>query len=60
MAHKKLEKLIEAVVEQIKDDINNSKDVQALEELLAFCPPKNLLGYLSEDEWKKFPEIKMK
>ena len=60
MTQKKFEKLIEAVVEHIKDDINVSKDVQALEELLTFCPHKNLLAYLPEEEWKKFPEINMK
>ena len=40
--------IIEAVIEQIKEDIMMG-DVTALYELLEFLPKKNLLGYLPEE-----------
>lgn len=49
-------KLIEEVVNQIKEDIENG-DVEAVEELLSFCPVTNLIGYLPEEEWKKFGSL---
>ena len=47
------QELIERVVEQIKQDLI-SNDVEAMEELLRFCPTKNLIAYLPEEEWGKF------
>jgi hypothetical protein len=50
------QKLIEAVVEQIKMDIGMG-DVEAIEELLRFCPTKNLVSYLPEEDWEQFFEL---
>jgi hypothetical protein len=50
------QKLIEAVVEQIKMDIEMG-DVEAIEELLRFCPTKNLVNYLPEEDWEQFFEL---
>lgn len=49
----KKQELIERVVEQIKDDLN-TYGTEAIEELLSFCPIKNLVGYLPEEEWDKY------
>ena len=42
------QKLIDAVIEQIKEDVA-SGDLTAVDELLTFVPEKNLKGYLPED-----------
>ena len=42
--------LIDAVIEQIKDGVNNG-DVTAIEELLRFVPEINLIGFLPEQDW---------
>ena len=57
-AKAKKQELIERVVEQIKDDLNNY-GVEAIEELLSFCPTKNLVGYLPEEEWEKYFELEL-
>jgi len=44
------QKLIERVVQQIRDDLY-SGDVESLEELLRFLPKENLIQYLPEEEW---------
>jgi hypothetical protein len=49
------QELIERVVEEIKQDLNFN-DVESLEELLRFCPTKNLIAYLPEEEWGKFED----
>jgi len=55
-AEQQKQELIERVVEQIKQDIENG-DVEAVEELLKFCPTKFLVGYLPEEEWEKYFEL---
>ena len=45
--------LIDRVIERIKEDIA-SGDVTALDELLAFVPKENLIGFLPEEEWERF------
>lgn len=45
--------LIDAVVEQIKKDLE-SNDETAICELLSFVPEKNLINYLPEEQWSKF------
>lgn len=45
--------LIDRVMEGIKMDIDNG-DVTAVEELLGFINPINLIGYLPEDEWDNY------
>jgi len=45
--------LVEAVIDQIKSDIA-IEDVTAIDELLRFIPKKNLIGYLPEEDWKKY------
>ena len=50
------EDLINKVIEQIKDDFFNG-DIEPIEELLKFIPVENLIGYLSEDEWKQFNHL---
>ena len=57
-AKEKRQQLIEEVVEQIKKDLANG-DVEAVEELLSFCPTKFLVGYLSEEEWGKYFELEL-
>lgn len=39
--------LIQMVIDQIKEDLKTG-DVEALEEMLALCPPEVLIGYLPE------------
>ena len=51
------EDLIETVVEQIKEDVHCG-DSEAIEELLNFCPIKNLIAYLPEEDWAKFKHLK--
>jgi len=48
-----MSKLIDRVIEVIKNDFNNG-DVTSLEELLTFVPRENLIGYLSEEEWDEY------
>jgi hypothetical protein len=55
-AEKLKQELIESVVYHIKRDIEYG-DVEAIEELLSFCPTKNLVGFLPEEEWDKFFEL---
>lgn len=55
-AKKLKQELIESVVAHIKRDIEYG-DVEAVEELLSFCPTKNLVGFLPEEEWDKFFEL---
>jgi DNA-directed RNA polymerase subunit RPC12/RpoP len=45
--------LIDRVIEQIKSDIA-SGDITALDELLTFVPRENLIGFLPEEEHKRF------
>lgn len=54
----KKQELIERVVEQIKQDLANG-DVEAVEELLNFCPTKFLVGYLPEEEWGTYFELEL-
>ena len=48
--------LIEDVVDEIDRDIVN-RDVEALEELLRFCPIPNLLAYLPEEKQKQYKKL---
>ncbi len=48
----KLEKLVDRVIEQIRNDINHDWD--AISELLKSCPKKNLIAFLPEEEWNNF------
>jgi glutamate formiminotransferase len=54
----KKQELIERVVEQIKQDLADY-GTEAIEELLGFCPIKNLVGYLPEEEWGKYLELEL-
>jgi hypothetical protein len=45
-----MNKLIDAVLEQIKKDVAN-EDLTAVEELLRFLPPHRLRNYLPEEQW---------
>ena len=49
-----MRELIDAVVEQIREDMSNG-DFQPLEELLKYVPVKNLEGFLSEVEKDERP-----
>ncbi len=49
----KKQKLIDAVLEEIKKDVTYG-DLTAIEELLKFCPTKNLISYLPEETGEKF------
>lgn len=43
------EQLIDALIEQIKEDVKNN-DFTAIEELLWTCPRQYLIGYLPEEK----------
>jgi|TARA_B110000285_G_scaffold63028_1_gene72438 hypothetical protein len=49
------QKLIDAVLEQIKEDVELG-DVTAIEELLTFVTWDKLKGYLPEEDWQHHPE----
>jgi hypothetical protein len=52
------QELVDEVLEQIKKDALHG-DYTVLDELLKFIPLRNLLQALPEEDWKKFPEIKV-
>jgi hypothetical protein len=57
MANEQLfNELIEDVVDQIDSDIVH-KDVEALEELLRFCPIENLINYLPEEKHEQYKKL---
>jgi len=43
-----MDKLVDSVIDQIKEDINGG-DLTAIDELLRFVPKENLIGYLPEE-----------
>jgi hypothetical protein len=49
--------LIETVYKQIELDVHCG-EVEAIEELLTFCPVVNLIEYLPEEEWKQFKHLR--
>ena len=49
------DKLIDAVLEQIKSDVE-SRDMTAIEELVSTLPVDRLRGYLPEDQWAEHKE----
>ena len=51
------EQLIETAVRQIELDVHCG-DVEAIEELLTFCPTENLIAYLPEEDYGKFKHLK--
>lgn len=53
----KYEELVDAVIEDIKSDINNG-DVTVLDELLRMIPTKNLIQSLAEERWSDFDSLK--
>lgn len=48
--------LIETAVRQIELDVHCG-DVEAIEELLKFCPVENVIAYLPEVDWKPFTHL---
>ena len=56
MSNELKQELIEKVIEQIILDLAY-REVEAIEELLGFCPVENLIGYLSEEEGNKFGSL---
>jgi hypothetical protein len=53
---KTLDDLVKVVVDQIKEDINEEY-VEAIEELLSFCPKQNLIHYLPEEVWEEYNHL---
>ena len=49
------QKLIDAVIKQIRKDINTG-DETAIEELISTLPHHRLLGYLPEEQWIEHPQ----
>jgi hypothetical protein len=49
----KLDELVDRVIDHIKMDIEVG-DLTAVDDLLKFCPIKNLIAYLPEEEWVEF------
>jgi hypothetical protein len=57
MANEQLfDELIEEVVSEIHYDIQ-SRDTEAVEELLRFCPIQNLIAYLPEEKHDNFKHL---
>ena len=57
MANEQLfNELIEDVVDEIDRDIVH-KEVEALEELLRFCPIENLINYLPEEKHEQYKKL---
>jgi hypothetical protein len=54
---KSKEDLIETVYKQIELDVHCG-EIEAIEELLTFCPVVNLIEYLPEEEWKQFKHLR--
>jgi len=50
------QELLEEVTSQIHLDIQD-RDIEALEELLRFCPIENLIGYLPEELHENFKPL---
>ena len=50
-----MSKLIDEVLDLIKDQIQEG-DVTAVEELLTLVPRENLIQFLPEEEWHKYPQ----
>jgi hypothetical protein len=48
--------LIEDVVDEIDRDIVH-KEVEALEELLRYCPIENLINYLPEEKHEQYKKL---
>ena len=48
--------LIAAVTYQITEDVNEGY-VEAIEELLGFCPKENLIHYLPEEVWEDYKHL---
>ena len=46
-------KLVDAVLNEIENAFEQG-DVQAVDELLRFCPRINLIQYLPEEQWNQF------
>lgn len=51
------DKLVDAVIEQMKSDIDIG-DWAAIDELLHYVPNDILIGYLPEEDWGKFKKGK--
>jgi len=49
--------LIETVYKQIELDVHCG-EMEAIEELLTFCPVENLIEYLPEEDWKQFKHLR--
>lgn len=47
-----IQQIVDAVIEEIKKDFT-SNDLTAVDELLTFCPTKNLVAYLPEEIVKR-------
>jgi hypothetical protein len=50
------QELLDEVMYNIHQDLS-MRDVEALEELLKFCPIQNLIGYLPEEDSEKFKPL---
>ena len=46
------QELVDAVIEQIKEDIRDN-DLTALDEMLKFCPADTLASYLLDGKFKQ-------
>lgn len=51
--------IVDTVIESLKEDMKHG-DYTVLDELLKFIPLTNLVQALPEEEWTKFPEVKLK
>ena len=49
------QKLIDAVIKQIRKDINTG-DETAIEELISTLPHDRLVGFLPEEQWIEHPK----
>lgn len=51
------QKLIDAVIEDLKENSFKHEDYTVLDELLSFIPVKNLIQALPEEQWDKYLKI---
>jgi DNA-directed RNA polymerase subunit RPC12/RpoP len=54
--HKKFDELVDRVLYHIEKDFRD-KDLTAVDDLLKYCPIKNLVAYLPEEEWAEFKHL---
>lgn len=50
------ERLLEKVLNQIKIDLEDGIE-DTITEMLKYCPNKNLISFLPEEDWEEFKQL---